>query len=112
MQLAEKIITHEKFVEAAQYWCPESEKYAAASHLISALRNGWSLALPRARARQIWNSGSRSRTLYDFTLVRGSQLMIMPVLSNPFIERFLAQNDIRVITDLPTEPLLMPEPVG
>ena len=28
--------------------------------------------------------------MYDFTLMRGSQLMIMPVLSNPYIERYIS----------------------
>ena len=72
------------------------------------LRDDWRLALPRVRARQVWNSGSRARTVYEFTLVRGSQLMIMPVLSNPFIERYLMQNDIRVIADAAAVPVLAP----
>lgn len=108
MELIQNIYTHDKFTEGAQYWCPESEKYAAASHLISALRDGWLLALPRVRARQIWNSGSRARTLYEFTLVRGSQLMIMPVLTNPFVERYLIQNEIRVITSADTDRIVIP----
>ena len=83
MELAQTLHNHERFTENAQYWSPDSESYAAASQLVSALRADWSLALPRVRLRQIWNSGSRARTLYEFTLVRGSQLMIMPVLSNP-----------------------------
>lgn len=89
--------THEKFTESDQYWSPESEEYAAASQLITAMRAGWSLALPRVSARQIWHSGSRPSTIYEFTLVRGSKLMIMPVLGNPYIERYIVQHDIRVI---------------
>ena len=91
--------THEKYTESDQYWSPESEKYAAASQLITALRAGWGLALPRVSARQIWHSGSRLSTIYEFTLMRGSQLMIMPVLSNPYIERYIVQHDIRVIAE-------------
>lgn len=89
--------THEKYTEADQHWSPASEDYAAASQFISALRAGWIMALPRVSARQIWHSGSRPTTIYDFTLVRGSQLIIMPVLSNPYIERYLVTHDIRVI---------------
>ncbi len=88
---------HEKYTEVDQYWSPASEEYAAASQLISAMRSGWILALPRVSARQVWHSGSRPTTIYDFTLVRGSQLIIMPVLSNPYIERFIVTHDIRVI---------------
>lgn len=89
--------THEKFTETDQYWSPASEDYAAASQLITVMRDGWKLALPRVNARQLWHSGSRPSTVYEFTLVRGSQLMIMPVLGNPYIERYIFQHDIRVI---------------
>lgn len=108
MEHIQNMYTHDKFTESVQYWSPDSEKYAAASHLISALRDGWLLALPRVRARQIWNSGSRSRTLYDFTLVRGSQLMIMPVLTNPFVERYLIQNKICVIFGAAADRVVVP----
>ena len=90
-------LTHEKYTERDQYWSPESEDYAAASQLITALRDGWILALPRVSARQVWHSGSRPTTIYDFTLVRGSQLIIMPVLGNPYIERYIVSHGIRVI---------------
>ncbi|MCY3573708.1 MAG: hypothetical protein OXG92_13060 [Chloroflexi bacterium] len=99
MEVIQTIYTHDKFTESPRYWSPESENYAAASQLISALRAGWRLALPQARAHEIWNGGSRARTIYEFTLIRGSRLMIMPVLANPFVERYLIQNDIRVIFD-------------
>ncbi len=91
--------THEKFTESDQYWCPESEAYAAASQLITAMRSGWALALPSVRARQVCSGGSRPRTVYDFTLMRDSRLMTMPVLSNPYIERFIAQKALGVVYD-------------
>lgn len=109
MELSQNIYTHEKFTESNQYWSSGSEKYAAASQLISAMRDGWLLALPRVSARQVWHSGSRQSTIYEFTLVRGSQLMIMPVLSNPYIERYLVQNDVRIIYDVSPECLVVPE---
>ena len=109
MELGQTIYTHEKYTEGDQYWSPESEDYAAASQLITVMREGWILALPRVGARQVWNSGSRPRTVYDFTLMRGSQLMIMPVLSNPFIERYIIQNDIRIIYDVSPECIVIPD---
>lgn len=109
MELDQPNYTHEKFTESNQYWSPDSEEYAAASQLITAMRAGWRLALPRVSARQIWNSGSRPRTVYEFTLMRGSQLMIMPVLSNPYIERYIIQHDIRIIHDMVFESAVIPE---
>lgn len=109
MELGHTIYTHEKFTESDQYWCPESEDYAAASQLITAMRSGWILALPRVSARQVWNSGSRPRTVYDFTLMRGAQIMIMPVLTNPYIERFIVQQGIRVNYDNTPDHIVIPE---
>ena len=109
MELAQNIYTHEKFTESDQYWSPASEEYAAASQLVTAMRAGWILALPRVSARQIWHSGSRPTTVYEFTLMRGSRLMIMPVLSNPFVERFLVKQDIRIIYDVSPAGEVLPE---
>jgi len=109
MELGQTLYTHEKFTEGGQYWSADSEEYAAASQLIAIMRDGWDLALPRVSARLVWNGGSRSRTVYDFTLMRGSQLMIMPVLSNPYIERYIIQNDIRVIYDITPDRVVIPE---
>ncbi len=109
MELEQRVYRQEQFSEGEQYWSPESEDYAAASQLISALRGGWNLAMPRVKARQAAVSGGRPRTVYDFTLMRGSQLMIMPVLSNPYIERFIIQHDIRVIYAGAPASLVLPD---
>ena len=73
------------------------------------MRDGWMLALPRVGARQVSKTGGRPRTVYDFTLMRGSQLMIMPVLSNPYIERYIIQNDIRIIYDVTQDCAVIPD---
>ena len=39
----------------------------------------------------------------------GSRLMIMPVLSNPFVERFLVKHDIRIIYDVSPQTEVLPE---
>ena len=109
MELGQNIYTHVKYTECDQYWSPDSEEFAAASQLISTMRDGWILALPRVSARQVWHGGSRPRTVYDFTLVRGSQLMIMPVLSNPYIERYIIQHDIRIIYDAAQDCAVIPD---
>ena len=101
--------THEKYTERDQYWSSDSEDYAAASQLITVLRAGWNLALPRVSARQIWHSGSRPTTIYEFTLMRGSQLMLMPVLGNPYIERYIVQHDITVIYEATPQAVVIAE---
>jgi hypothetical protein len=109
MELQHSNYTHEKYTEHNQYWCPESEPYAAASQLLSAIRCGWKLALSSVSGRQVWQSGIRPCTIYEFALQRGAQLMIMPVLSNPFVERFLVENQIRVHYDNTPDHIVLPE---
>ena len=109
MELDHSNYTHEKFTEQNQYWCPESEQYAAASQLLSAIRCGWRVALPSVSVRQVWKSGVRPCTIYDFALQRGAELMIMPVLSNPYVERFLMENQIRVRFDNTPEHIVLPQ---
>lgn len=109
MEMNQRNYTHEKFTEQNQYWCPDSEEYASASQLLSALREGWMLALPGVSARQVWKGGSQPRIIYDFTLNRDEQLMVMPILSNPFIERFLFEQRVPVSFESASENIAIPE---
>lgn len=89
--------THEKYTATYQHWCPQSENYAGGDHLISAFRAGWALHEQIAYAEQDWKSGNRPVTVYHFSLIRGEEQMIMPVISNPYVERYLVENLITVV---------------
>lgn len=89
--------THEKYTETYQHWSPQSENYAGGDHLISALRVGWVLDERIVYAEQTWKSGTRPVTLYHFSLTRDGEIMIMPVLSNPYVERYLVENFITIV---------------
>ena len=106
MELGYRIYTHDMYVEQAQHFCPDSETYAAASQLVSALRDGWRMALPTVRLRQVDTGGSRPRLVYEFSLARDGQIMIMPVLSNPYIERYIIQQGIGIIDESVSKALL------
>ena len=109
MRLRHTIYTHEKFTEQNLHWCPKSEEYAAGSHLIAALRSGWNLAEPRIKARQVWRNGRRPLTLYHFALTRGHQTMLMPVLSNPYVERYIIQHRISVAFERAPDSFAVPQ---
>ena len=102
------IYTHEKFTEQDLHWCPKSEEYAAGNHLLTALRSGWSLAKSEVEGKQVWKNGGCPLTVYYFALARGHQTMCMPVLSNPYVERYIIQNRILVIFDAEPDYLVVP----
>lgn len=91
--------THEKYTATYQHWCPQSAKYAGGDHLISAIRNGWTFEDNTVYAEQSWKSGSRPVTVYHFVLIRDNEAMIMPVISNPFIERFITEGLMTIVFD-------------
>jgi len=91
--------THEKYTDKYQHWCPQSAKYAGGDHLISAFRNDWTFDDNTVYAEQAWKSGSRPVTVYHFVLIRDGETMIMPVISNPFIERFITEKLMTIIYD-------------
>ena len=101
------INTHEKYTADYQHWCPQSEDYAGGDHLLSAFRAGWALPETTVRCVQYWKSGSRPVAIYYFELLRDNENMIMPVISNPYIERYLVENMIHVIYDDDTSHVLV-----
>lgn len=94
--------THEKYTATYQHWCPQSENYAGGDHLISAFRAGWTLADDVVAVEQHWLSGNRPVNIYNFVLENVDETMIMPVLHNPFVERFIIQESLTLVYDTNT----------
>ncbi len=99
MQSIQTHSTYEKYTDKYHHWCPQSAKYAGGDHLISALRNGWTFEDNTVYAEQSWKSGSRPVTVYHFVLLHDDETMIMPVISNPFIERFMTERLMTIVYD-------------
>lgn len=76
----------------SQYWSPQSAQFAGGDHLLTALTNGWDIV--SYEEKQHWYAGSRCVTVYHFTLARNNEQMLMPVINNPYIERFLQQSEL------------------
>jgi len=82
---------------ASQHWDPESENFAGGDHLITAITNGWEIQ--QCVRRMHWYAGMRGITINHFEFVRGEEAMNMPVINNPYVERFIRFQGIEVIDE-------------
>ncbi|MGJ3237484.1 MAG: hypothetical protein ACFE0Q_02145 [Anaerolineae bacterium] len=79
----------------SQHWHPNSERFAGGDNLITAMEREW--RIEQCAVMTHWYAGMRSVRVYEFTLTRGDQRVVMPVLDNPYVERFVVDENIKVI---------------
>jgi hypothetical protein len=79
-----------------QHWHAGSGKYAGGDHLMTALHDGWTLSECYSVNRTY--AGMRFISVYEFHLKRDDEMMTMPVINNPYIERFIQAEDIKVLS--------------
>jgi hypothetical protein len=79
----------------SQYWHPKSEHFAGGDNLISAMERGWKIN--QCMLVHHWYAGMRSVKIYEFTLERGESSMVMPVICNPYVERFIIEEEIELV---------------
>ncbi len=87
---------HSSYWRIVRHWHADSERYAGGDCLLTALHNGWVVS-ERVIADEHWHAGTRCVMVYYFELTRGDEIMTMPVITNPFVERLMAENALRVI---------------
>jgi hypothetical protein len=90
---------HEKYTNTNRHFSPASERYTGADSLLTAQRYGWRL-VNIAYEEYVLMRGGRYTSLYYFKLIRDTEKMIMPILSNPFILRMLEQRQM-IVRSLP-----------
>lgn len=95
-----KGIIHNRHTDADRHFDPKSEVYTGADSLITAQRNGWKLINIAYEERIVMRSG-RYTTLYYFKLTRNDEKIIMPIISNPFIDNMI--NTRRILLKSLTE---------
>ncbi len=78
-----------------RHWHPGSEKYGGGDSLATAIYLGWTMAEIVYREEH-WRAG-RCSLVYHFTLERNSETMLMPVIANPYVWRFIAETALQVI---------------
>ena len=87
---------HYAYSSVVRHWHPASERYAGGDCLRTALNNGWQMILPVV-AESHWRAGTRCVMVYVFELRRGAETMTMPVITNPFVERLIADNTLPLV---------------
>jgi hypothetical protein len=77
-----------------QHWDPDSEVFAGGDHLVTAIYRGWSVE--ECHEETHWYEGMRSVRVYHFYLVKDDERLHMPVIANPYVERFVHQQGLTI----------------
>lgn len=78
------------------HWHGPSQKFAGGDSLMTALFLGWSLKKVVLLEKH-WRTGARRMNIYHFELFREDEVMAMPVLANPYVERLIAEQGLEVV---------------
>ncbi|MGB1285503.1 MAG: hypothetical protein ACPG7F_03130 [Aggregatilineales bacterium] len=80
-----------------QHWNAESESFAGGDHLVTAIANGWDIE----QCVQINHEFGIARfvTIYEFSLYRNGKTVVMPVVNNPYVERFMKETGIAIVSN-------------
>jgi hypothetical protein len=87
---------HVQYMDVVQHWNVDSQGFAGADCLLTALYRGWEIhTLVKKEIR--WYGGMRSNSIYHFELTQGDQRMVMPVIGNPFLDRMIEQPTLQLL---------------
>ena len=75
-----------------QHWSWNSQKYAGGDNLMTALDAGWKI--DKCSVEKHWHDEARAITVYHFALSRNGVQIKMPVIHNPYIERFVTEQNL------------------
>jgi hypothetical protein len=84
------------YMDVTRYWHPQSEKYAGGDALLTAIVDGWAVDDVVYR-EEFWHAGTRCTVVYHFELELGDEIRVMPMVVNPYVERFVAQMNFTVL---------------
>lgn len=74
-----------------RHWHARSESYTGGDSLATALLNDWVLC--GVVSEEKWGRTHRCVIIHHFELIRDQETVVMAVISNPWIERFIASLD-------------------
>ena len=78
--------SHFDYMDVIRHWSPVSEKYAGGDALATLLNQGWQIN-ETVLFEEYWHSGTRPVVIYHIELIRNSETLKMPVLTNPYVRR-------------------------
>jgi hypothetical protein len=89
-----------------RYWSPQAQAFAAGDHLLWYIYEGWSVS-NKVEGETHWFSNNRYVVVYKFTLAKGRNRIVMPVVNNPFVQNLvldLQTDTLPVWEHSPVEP--------
>lgn len=87
----------------SQHWDASSATFAGGDHLMTALDNDW--FVKECRLVKHWYTGARFVKIYEFHLINDAgDTLTMPVIHNPYIERFIDEERIELIDEDDNQP--------
>lgn len=86
-------LTH--YPEFRRHWSASSETFAGGDALLTSLNQGWATN-GTVHAQIHWLTSARSVVVYIFELHRGGEKLTMPVIGNPFVDRFIREQKLVV----------------
>lgn len=87
---------HFEYKQVMSHWCPRSQRYAGGDALITKMDEGWEIA-PEVVIEEHEQTGGRHIVVYHFELSQGNQILHMPVVCNPYVERLVSALSLRVV---------------
>jgi hypothetical protein len=87
---------HFEYMKVVRHWHAPSEKYTGGDSLLTALYKGWTLNNV-VYSEAHWYAGTRCVIVYYFELTRGAETVVMPVITNPYVERLIAETPLQQI---------------
>jgi hypothetical protein len=79
-----------------RHWHGESENYAGGDSLATALYSGWTLG-NKVLLREHWCAGKRCVRVYYFEIIYEENILIMPIIANPFVEKLVIASKLQVM---------------
>lgn len=86
---------HIQYIDLAQHWDSGSEKYTGGDSLVTFMNDGWK-PTSSLRRETVWFAGARFIRVYYFELQCDGKTLTMPVMGNPFVDRFVTESNFVV----------------
>jgi hypothetical protein len=86
---------HVEYMDVTRHWHSQSEKYAGADCLLTALSDGWE-ADETVYVENIGYLGQRTVPVYHFELTKEGDTCDMAVIDNPYIWRLVQRGGFEV----------------
>jgi nuclear transport factor 2 (NTF2) superfamily protein len=87
---------HIQYADISQHWDRGSEMYTGGDSLMTFVNRGWK-PTRSLRRETVWFAGARFIRVYYFELQNETgEKLVMPVMGNPFVDRYVFETDFQM----------------